>query len=90
MMEQELGHQFEPLIIANFSPTNNWSIINGQGEFAGKDYMTFNAKPKGNSNQFTWLGEVQITTSGGSDIVEIIDMIGPFGAAPGWIDNFTS
>ena len=90
MMEQELGHKFQSLTNANFSPTNNWRIIKGQGDLSGKDFMVFNAKPVGVPNQFTYLGEVQITTSGASDIVEIIDMIGPFQAAPAWIDDFTS
>lgn len=90
MMEQELGHKFEDLTSSNFSPANNWRILKGQGDFSGRDFMVFNAKPKGETNQYTFLGEVQITASGGSDIVEIIDMIGPFPATPNWIDDFTT
>jgi len=90
MMEQELGHSFESLINADFSPANNNRIIQGQGDFVGNDYMLFNAKPFGNTNQYQYLGRVEIATSGVKDIVKIMEMLGPFGTVPAWIDDFTS
>ena len=91
MVEQELAHEFQPIgATGNWTIGNNWRIIKGQGDFAGSDFMVFNAKPSGSTSAFTYLGEVEIASSGGTNIIQVIKMLGPCEGTPRFIDDFTS
>lgn len=91
MVEQELAHEFEPIgATGNWTIGNNWRIIKGQGDFSGSDFMVFNAKPSGSASAYTYMSEVEMATSGGTEIIQVIKMLGPCEGTPRFIDDFTS